>query len=111
MSFVNGQGRKILVNTVITVASVPNSFDFGLFGVSEFAGIAGMVKCDSNAAASLQLNYYQDSSGVTVISSAIAVGSGLPILERNPALYVNIKLTGVTSNTPARVYLTGLPIV
>ena len=109
MSFVNGQGRKLLVN-LTTSAVAASSLAFGSFLVSEFAGICGMVKCDSAFGASLQLQYQMTSGGATVVTSTLAVGSGIILNELNPSPYVNISLISISSASPARVYLTGLPI-
>jgi hypothetical protein len=114
MSFVNGQGRRVLVNTTVTASNgtLPTSIVFGTFLVSEFAGIAGMVKCESNfvATMAIRLSYLQTSGGTTMIDSTIAVTSGLVVNEFNPAPYVSLSVQGISSNTPLRAYLTGLPI-
>lgn len=110
MSFVNGQGRKVLVNTTLNVAVVPTSVAFGSFLVSEFAGIAGMVKCDSAFGVSLQLQYQMDSGNATLVTSTVLVSSGIVVSEFNPGPHVSIGLLGVASATPVRVYLSGLPI-
>lgn len=111
MSFINGQGRKVLVNTTVVASngSLPTSINFGSFKVPEFAGILGMIKADSNFAASVQLDYRVENA-VSIVTSAIAVTSGIVVNELNPGLDVNISLIGVSSNSPFRVYLTGLPI-
>lgn len=111
--FVNGQGKRLLASTVVNVASggtFPTSVDFGTFLVSEFAGIGGMVKCDSSFGASPQLRYQMTSGGAIVVSSAIAVSSGITVNELNPSAYVDISVIGISSASPVRVYLTGLPI-
>lgn len=109
MSFINGQGRIVLVDTVVTVAAVPTSVNFGQFQVPQFAGLCGMVKCDSSFAATLEFQY-KNNAGVTLTTSTLLVTSGIVVNEFNPGAHVSIALTGVTSNTPARVYITGLPI-
>lgn len=112
MSFVNGQGRKVLINTT-TVASngtLPTSLNFGTFLVSEMAGIMGMIKCDSAFGASVQFQYLQDSGATPVVTSAVAISSGGQINESNPGAYVAIGIIGVASNSQIRAYLTGLPI-
>lgn len=112
MAFVNGQGRKILVNTTVVAsnASLPTSIVFGTFLVSEFAGVLGMVKADSNFASTLKLDYLQDSGDVTVVSSTLAVSSGIVVSELNPAPYVQLSVQGISSNTTLNAFLTGLPI-
>lgn len=109
MSFVNGQGRKPLVN-LTTSGVAASSLAFGTFLVSEFAGIAGMVKCDSSFGALLQLAYKMTSGGVTLVTSTLAVGSGIVVNELNPAPYVAIGVTTIQSASPVRCFLTGLPI-
>lgn len=112
MSFVNGQGRKLLVNTTVVAsnASLPTSVNFGVFQISEMDGILGMIKCDSAFGASVQFSYLPDSAGTPIVTSAIAIASGTIINELNPAPYVNISIIGVASNSQVRAFLTGLPI-
>jgi hypothetical protein len=113
--FLNGQGKRVLVNTVVSVLSgstFPTSVDFGVHLVSEFAGIIGMIKVDSsqNNVAQLRLGYQSD-SGTTLITSEIAVASGgIVVNELNPAAYANVSIRQINSATPVRVFLTGLPI-
>lgn len=114
MSFVNGQGRLPLVNTVQVVSggTFPTSLVFGSFPVAECAGICGMIKVDSsqNNVAVLNLAYQTD-SGVTLITSSLLVNSGgMAVNEFNPAPYVNISVSQINSGTPVRVYLAKLPI-
>lgn len=111
MSFVNGQGRKVLVNTTVVVSgTIPASLVFGTFLVSEMAGILGMIKCDSSFGASVQFQYLPDSGASAIVTSAVAISSGTIINELNPGGFVNIGATGIASNTPVRAYITGIPI-
>lgn len=109
--FVNGQGRRIFCNTTVVVSNgtLPTSINFGGFLASEVVGILGMVKCDSNFTALLQLQY-QSQSGTTLVTSTIAISSGTIVNELNPGMNVAIGITGIASNTIAKVFLTGLPI-
>lgn len=109
MSFVNGQGRKPLVNAT-TSGTAGSSLAFGSFPVSEFQGLFGMLKCDSSFGASLQLRYQMISGGTTVVQSTIAVTSGIIINEANPAPFVDVSIINIQSASPVRFYLTGLPI-
>jgi len=110
--FINGQGRKVLVNTTVVASngSLPTSLDFGMFLISECSGILGAVKCDSNFLASLRFQYLSDEDGAPLVTSVIAISSGTIINELNPAAYVNIGVTGISSNSQVRAFLTGLPI-
>jgi hypothetical protein len=112
MAFLNGQGRRVLVNTSVVAShgTLPTSIVFGTFLVSEFQGICGFVKADSNFAASLRFNYLQDSGGSTLVSSTLAVTSGIVVNEFNPAPYVQISVQGISSNSPISATLTGLPV-
>lgn len=69
-----------------------------------------MVKCDSSFAPLLQFRYLMDSGGITAVTSTLAVGSGIIVNEINPGPYVAIDLTGISSASPVRIFLTGLPI-
>lgn len=109
MSFINGQGRTILVDTVVNVAVVPTSINFGSFQVPQFQGICGMVKVDSNGVGLLEFQY-KNNLGQTIVTSTVAMSSGGVINEFNPGAHVNIAAIGITSATALRVYLTGLPI-
>ena len=115
MSFVNGQGRRVLVNTIVSVLSgsvFPTSLQFGTFLVSEAAGLTGMVKVDSSQTGAAKLRFeYQPASGTTLITSDVAVNSGGNVInEFNPAAYVNVSVIDINSATAARVFLTTLPI-
>jgi len=115
MSFVNGQGRKVLVNTIVAVLSgsvFPTSVTFGTFLVSEAYGLLGMVKVDSSQTGTAKLRFeYQPTSGTTLITSDVAVNSGGNVVnELNPAAYVNVSVRDINSATAARVFLTTLPI-
>jgi len=113
MSFVNGLGRKVLINTVCDVAAgFPSSLDFGVFLVSEFAGLLGAVKVDSSQNNVARLEFaYQATSGTTIISSSIPVSSGGCVVnELNAGAYVGVSLSQLNSATPVRLFLTGIPI-
>lgn len=112
MMFINGQGRKVLVNTTVVASNgaLPTSIDFGMFLISECSGILGMIKADSNFLASLRFQYLSDEDASPIVTSALAITSGTLINELNPGGYVNIGVTGITSNTQVRAFLTGLPI-
>jgi hypothetical protein len=110
--FINGLGKRVLVNTTVTAShgTLPTSVAFGTFLVSEFAGISGLVRCDSNFASALRLDYLQTSGGATQISSTLNVTSGIVVNELNCAPYVALSVQNISSVTPLNIFLTGLPI-
>ena len=113
MAFINGLGRRILVNTTVDVqAGLPASLDFGSVLVSEFAGLGGMIKVDSSQNNVAQLRFaFQFDGGTTVITSSIPVNSGgMVVNELNPAPHVNISVAAINSSTPVRIFLAGVPI-
>lgn len=112
MSFVNGQGRKIIYNGTVVAsnASLPTSLALGTFLVSEMAGITGMIKCDSAFGALLQVQYLPNSGATSIVTSAVAINTGSVISLENPSAYVAVGITGIASNSSVRIYLAGLPI-
>jgi hypothetical protein len=110
--FINGLGKKVLVDSTVVAShgTLPTSVVFGTFLISEFAGISGFVKCDSNFASALRLDYLQNSGGATRVSTTLNVTSGIVINELNCAPYVSISVQNISSNSAVSIFLTGLPI-
>lgn len=112
---IGGHARTSLVNTSadVNITGATASLDFGTFNVGLYSQFIGLLSVGSidDAIVNLQLDFLATSGGSTIVASALPVNSGgMHFSTINPANYVNVSLTDITSDTPYTLLMMGEPI-
>lgn len=87
------------------------SVDFGVFEVGQYSRLSGIVKADSLTNSTGVLTFRsQVKSGVTILTSGVAVFSGGNAFEvQNHGMLVSLAITPVQSATPYSIVIFGEP--